>query len=81
MDTGQEHRLPKRSDLTTLRSTFESVVKAHYAAIQGHLAFRLVACPPICSDTINLLARYVNEFLSVACMVVVAKGLTVRWIS
>ncbi|XP_061189651.1 protein retinal degeneration B-like isoform X2 [Saccostrea echinata] len=46
----------KRSDFSTIKSTFEQVMRTHYPGAVGHIAFRLVSCPQICTDTVNLLA-------------------------
>nr|XP_022338913.1 protein retinal degeneration B-like isoform X2 [Crassostrea virginica] len=46
----------KRSDFSTVKSTFEQVMRTHYPGAVGHIAFRLVSCPQICTDTVNLLA-------------------------
>nr|CFW94244.1 Eka-PI transferase 1 protein [Euperipatoides kanangrensis] len=45
----------KKADIVTLRSTFDSIMRAHYPAMLGHLVIRLVACPPICSDALCIL--------------------------
>ena len=57
MDSGYD-QLPKNSDIATLKSTFDSVIQAHYPAISGHIAVRLVPCPAICSSTLDLLNRW-----------------------
>ncbi|KAK2180833.1 hypothetical protein NP493_423g01019 [Ridgeia piscesae] len=54
MDSGYD-QLPKNSDIATLKSTFDTVIQAHYPAISGHIAVRLVPCPAICSSTLDLL--------------------------
>ncbi|XP_062569134.1 protein retinal degeneration B-like isoform X1 [Saccostrea cucullata] len=46
----------KRSDFSTIKSTFEQVMRTHYPGAVGHIAFRLVSCPQICTETVNLLA-------------------------
>ncbi|XP_056002501.1 protein retinal degeneration B-like isoform X4 [Ostrea edulis] len=46
----------KRSDFSTVKSTFEQVMRTHYPGALGHIAFRLVSCPQICTETVNLLA-------------------------
>ena len=60
MDSGTEHQ-PKHADVGTLKGTMEDVVKAHYPAMQGHIAQRLVACPSICVDTLNLMSGSVTS--------------------
>ena len=49
----------KRSDFMTLQSTFETVIQSHYHAAANHIAFRLVHCPQMCSDTLSILSRCV----------------------
>lgn len=56
MDTGSETQSSKYSDLSTIRSTFDTVIRAHYPAIVGHIAIRLVPCPSVCSESLALLA-------------------------
>lgn len=47
----------KRSDFSTFKMTFEQVMRTHYPGALNHIAFRLVSCPQICTETVNLLAR------------------------
>ncbi|XP_042885227.1 protein retinal degeneration B-like isoform X11 [Penaeus japonicus] len=46
----------KRSDLTTFRGAFESVMRQHYPHMVGHVAVRLVSAAPVCSDSLNVLS-------------------------
>ncbi|XP_070205343.1 protein retinal degeneration B-like [Littorina saxatilis] len=46
----------KRSDFAMLQATFDSVIQSHYHSAASHVAFRLVHCPQVCSDTLNLLS-------------------------
>ncbi|XP_045127104.1 protein retinal degeneration B-like isoform X1 [Portunus trituberculatus] len=46
----------KRSDVTTFRGAFESVMRQHYPHMVGHVAIRLVSAPPVCSDSLNILS-------------------------
>ena len=57
MDAGADEKVPKHSDIATLRQTFESVMKAHYPAMLGHIALRYVSVGNVCSETLALLAR------------------------
>ena len=57
MDAGSDEKVPKHSDIATLRQTFESVLKAHYPAMLGHIALRYVSVGNVCSETLGLLAR------------------------
>ena len=56
MDSGQDPQLSKHSDISTLRQTLDTVVRAHYPAMHGHLATRMVPCPSVCSDALGLLS-------------------------
>jgi hypothetical protein len=47
----------KSDDFQTLQSTVEEIVKKHYRFTKGHIAFRLVPCPPVCKSAIELLSR------------------------
>lgn len=46
----------KRSDFNTVKSMFEQVMKTHYPGALNHIAFRLVSCPQICTETVNLIS-------------------------
>ncbi|PVD31481.1 hypothetical protein C0Q70_06893 [Pomacea canaliculata] len=46
----------KRSDFGMLMSTFDTVVQSHYHLAANHLAFRLVPCPHVCTNTLNILS-------------------------
>ncbi|XP_052074554.1 protein retinal degeneration B-like isoform X1 [Mytilus californianus] len=57
VDTHVENQHPsKRNDFVTMKSSFESVIRSHYPGAYGHIAFRLVPCPQICSDVLDILA-------------------------
>ena len=47
----------KNDDCQTLQSTVDEIVKKHYRFTKGHIAFRLVACPPVCKSAIELLSH------------------------
>lgn len=47
----------KKSDVTTLRGAFESVMRQHYPSLLGHIAIRLVSCPSICTESLAILSR------------------------
>jgi hypothetical protein len=47
----------KRSDITTFRGAFESVMRQHYPSMVGHIAIRLVSCPSICTEGLGILSR------------------------
>uniref|UniRef100_A0A8D8SCH5 Protein retinal degeneration B n=1 Tax=Cacopsylla melanoneura TaxID=428564 RepID=A0A8D8SCH5_9HEMI len=46
----------KKSDTTTFRGAFESVIRQHYPSMMGRVAMKLVACPPICTDGLSILS-------------------------
>lgn len=46
----------KKSDITTFRGAFESVMRQHYPSMVGHIAIRFVACPSICTEGLGILS-------------------------
>ena len=56
----------KLSDLSTWRATFEKVVSRHYPNFLGRYTMKLVSCPAIHSDALNMLARFVVVYDSLA---------------
>ncbi|XP_049819691.1 protein retinal degeneration B-like isoform X2 [Aethina tumida] len=46
----------KKSDVTTFRGAFESVMRQHYPSLVGHIAIRLVSCPSICTEGLAILS-------------------------
>lgn len=50
----------KKSDVTTFRGAFESVMRQHYPAMVGHIAVRLVPCLSVCTEALGVLSRYVE---------------------
>ncbi|XP_021694919.1 protein retinal degeneration B isoform X2 [Aedes aegypti] len=46
----------KKSDVTTFRGAFESVMRQHYPSLVGHVAIRLVPCPSVCTDALGILS-------------------------
>ncbi|ELU13727.1 hypothetical protein CAPTEDRAFT_169194 [Capitella teleta] len=61
MDSGQDPHLSKHSDISTFRQTIETVLHAHYPAMLGHIAMRIVTCPSICAEALSLLSS-LNPF-------------------
>lgn len=47
----------KKSDVTTFRGAFESVMRQHYPSLVGHIAIKLVSCPSICTESLGILSR------------------------
>lgn len=48
--------MAKKSDITTFKGAFESVMRQHYPTMVGHIAIKLVSCPPICTEALGLLS-------------------------
>ncbi|CAH1994519.1 unnamed protein product [Acanthoscelides obtectus] len=46
----------KKSDVTTFRGAFESVMRQHYPSLFGHISIRLVSCPSICTEGLGILS-------------------------
>ncbi|KAK9696128.1 Phosphatidylinositol transfer protein [Popillia japonica] len=48
--------LAKKSDVTTFRGAFESVMRQHYPMLIGHIVIKLVSCPSICTEGLGILS-------------------------
>ena len=48
----------KKSDITTFRGAFESVMRQHYPYMIGRVAVRLVPCPAMCSEALSIFSRF-----------------------
>lgn len=46
-----------RADISTFSSCFETVLKAHYPSLHGHVVVKGVRCPPICAEAMSVLNR------------------------
>ncbi|XP_066591659.1 protein retinal degeneration B isoform X3 [Prorops nasuta] len=46
----------KKSDITTFRGAFESVMRQHYPSMVGHVSIKFVSCPPICTEGLGILS-------------------------
>ncbi|XP_024891488.1 protein retinal degeneration B isoform X2 [Temnothorax curvispinosus] len=46
----------KKSDITTFRGAFESVMRQHYPSMVGHVSVKFVACPSICTEALGILS-------------------------
>ncbi|XP_011632532.1 protein retinal degeneration B isoform X7 [Pogonomyrmex barbatus] len=46
----------KKSDITTFRGAFESVMRQHYPSMVGHISVKFVACPSICTEALGILS-------------------------
>ncbi|XP_023372620.1 membrane-associated phosphatidylinositol transfer protein 2 isoform X4 [Otolemur garnettii] len=57
LDTGTGDASSKQGDANTIASVFDTVMRVHYPSALGHLAIRLVPCPPVCSDAFALVSN------------------------
>ncbi|XP_039113231.1 membrane-associated phosphatidylinositol transfer protein 2 isoform X4 [Hyaena hyaena] len=57
LDTGAGDPTSKQGDANTIATVFDTVMRVHYPSALGHLAIRLVPCPPICSDAFALVSN------------------------
>ncbi|XP_013794792.1 protein retinal degeneration B-like isoform X2 [Limulus polyphemus] len=55
LDTGTDLS-SKKSDISTFRSTFESLIRQHYPTLINHIVIRLVSCPAVCSEALAVLS-------------------------
>lgn len=46
----------KKSDVTTFKGAFESVMRQHYPTLVGHIAIKLVPCPSVCTEALGVLS-------------------------
>lgn len=46
----------KKSDVTTFRAAFESVMRQHYPTLLSHVTIKMVPCPSICTDALGILS-------------------------
>uniref|UniRef100_A0A452HWL0 DDHD domain-containing protein n=1 Tax=Gopherus agassizii TaxID=38772 RepID=A0A452HWL0_9SAUR len=47
----------KQADVQTLAATFDAVARVHFPEALGHVALRLVPCPPICAAAYALVSN------------------------
>ncbi|XP_069880925.1 membrane-associated phosphatidylinositol transfer protein 2 isoform X6 [Dipodomys merriami] len=57
LDTGAGDPSSKQGDANTIANVFDTVMRVHYPSALGHLAIRLVPCPPICADAFALVSN------------------------
>ncbi|XP_048199022.1 membrane-associated phosphatidylinositol transfer protein 2 isoform X9 [Perognathus longimembris pacificus] len=57
LDTGSGDPNSKQGDANTIANVFDTVMRVHYPSALGHLAIRLVPCPPICADAFALVSN------------------------
>ncbi|XP_073949564.1 retinal degeneration B [Choristoneura fumiferana] len=46
----------KKSDVTTFKGAFESVMRQHYPTLVGHIVIKLVPCPSVCTESLGILS-------------------------
>lgn len=46
----------RKSDVTTFRGAFESIMRAHYPGLVGHVVIKCVPCPSICTEALAILS-------------------------
>nr|XP_021525364.1 membrane-associated phosphatidylinositol transfer protein 1 isoform X2 [Aotus nancymaae] len=57
LDSGPGDTNSKQADVQTLSSAFEAVTRIHFPEALGHVALRLVPCPPICAAAYALVSN------------------------
>ncbi|XP_029819651.1 membrane-associated phosphatidylinositol transfer protein 1 [Manacus vitellinus] len=58
LDQGAGEPGSKQADVQTLAATFDAVTRVHFPEALGHVALRLVPCPPICAAAYTLVSKY-----------------------
>ena len=71
LDPGLESSV-RKSDVTTFRGAFESVMRTHYPYLIGHVAIKCVPCPGVCTEALAVLSslspyRYVYANRAFSC--------------
>lgn len=61
LDPGPADASSKQADVQTLRLAFEAVTRVHFPEALGHVALRLVPCPPICAAAYALVSKYCSR--------------------
>ncbi|KAM6308350.1 membrane-associated phosphatidylinositol transfer protein 1 isoform 1-T1 [Aegotheles albertisi] len=57
LDQGVGEPGSKQADVQTLAATFDAVTRVHFPEALGHVALRLVPCPPICAAAYALVSN------------------------
>ncbi|NXS52003.1 PITM1 protein, partial [Brachypteracias leptosomus] len=57
LDQGGGEVGSKQADIQTLAATFDAVTRVHFPEALGHVALRLVPCPPICAAAYALVSK------------------------
>ncbi|XP_050533208.1 protein retinal degeneration B isoform X2 [Daktulosphaira vitifoliae] len=68
--------MAKKSDFTTFRGAFESVMRQHYPNMIGHVAMRLISCPSICAEGLSVLSKLSPYSFDVSPSVMEATNIT-----
>ena len=55
LDPGLEASV-RKSDVTTFRGAFESVMRTHYPYLIGRVAIKCVPCPGVCTEALAVLS-------------------------
>lgn len=58
LDSGPGDTNSKQADVQTLSTAFEAITRVHFPEALGHVALRLVPCPPICAAAYALVSKY-----------------------
>lgn len=46
----------RKSDVTTFRGAFETVIRNHYPGLLGQVVIKCVPCPPVCTEALAVLS-------------------------
>ncbi|XP_069485073.1 membrane-associated phosphatidylinositol transfer protein 1 isoform X2 [Ambystoma mexicanum] len=57
LDLGGGDHASKQADVHTLSAAFDVVMRVHFPEALGHIALRLVPCPPICAEAYALVSN------------------------
>lgn len=57
LDSGPGDANSKQADVQTLNLAFEAITRIHFPEALGHVALRLVPCPPICAAAYALVSN------------------------
>ncbi|XP_029063388.1 membrane-associated phosphatidylinositol transfer protein 1 isoform X3 [Monodon monoceros] len=57
LDSGPGDTSSKQADVQTLSLAFEAIARVHFPEALGHVALRLVPCPPICAAAYALVSN------------------------
>ena len=46
----------RKSDVTTFRGAFETVIRTHYPGLVGQVVIKCVPCPAVCTEALAVLS-------------------------